>query len=239
MVEIFDDRVEISNPGELLVDEKEFGKKEAISVARNPILFDIFHRLQLIEKVGTGIQRILTAIQSRNLNIEFYFGSFFVITFFRPGLTGVQRDILEPVPDKFTKRPLKRVDGQIEYAGQVPTENRTSTNEKPGKPVKRLIEKGEGQIEYTGQVPVENRTSFKKRMDKLRKILKFCSSPKSLKDIMAHINLKHRETFIHNYLNELLSEEFLAYTVPGKPQSPQQKYIITEKGKNLLKKYQD
>jgi len=83
MVEIFDDRVEISNPGELLVDEKEFGKK-VISVARNPVLFDIFHRLQLIEKVGTGVQRIIEAIQARKLSIEFYFGSFFSITFFRP-----------------------------------------------------------------------------------------------------------------------------------------------------------
>ena len=66
-----------------MVDEKEFGKK-VISVARNPVLFDIFHRLQLIEKVGTGVQRIIEAIQARKLSIEFYFGSFFSITFFRP-----------------------------------------------------------------------------------------------------------------------------------------------------------
>jgi ATP-dependent DNA helicase RecG len=234
MVEIFDDRVEISNPGELLVDEKEFGQK-AISVARNPILFDIFHRLQLIEKVGTGIQRIITAIQARKLSIEFYFGRFFAITFFRPVLTGQQKDILESVPDMLPKIPLKKTEESKAYTGQEAAKNRTRSSQIPDKIAKIPLKKAEEDIVDTGQVPDKNRTSLKQRPDKLRKILKFCSSPKPLKEIMDYMNLKHRETFINNYLKPLLNEELLAFTMPNKPKSRNQKYIITEKGKKKIR----
>jgi len=54
-IDIYPDRLEISNPGKLLFDKSELGK---VSVARNPILFDLAHRLGYIEKVGSGIQRI-------------------------------------------------------------------------------------------------------------------------------------------------------------------------------------
>jgi len=55
LIEIFKDRVEISNPGGLLFDRKDFGKK---SISRNPLLVDLVHRLGLVEKVGSGINRV-------------------------------------------------------------------------------------------------------------------------------------------------------------------------------------
>jgi len=44
VVEAYDGRVEIINPGRLLFDSSKF---EKLNVARNPILFDAFHRLVL------------------------------------------------------------------------------------------------------------------------------------------------------------------------------------------------
>ena len=99
MVEIFDDRVEISNPGELLFEKEKIGKR-TVSVARNPILFDIFSRMQLIEKAGTGIKRILALTDARNINVEFDIDSFFTIIFFRPGLPKEQTDDSGQVPSK-------------------------------------------------------------------------------------------------------------------------------------------
>ncbi|AKB24661.1 ATP-dependent DNA helicase [Methanosarcina sp. MTP4] len=81
MVEIFDNRVEISNPGELLFDKEDLGRR---SVARNPVIFDIFHRLGLIEKVGSGIGRILNQTRERGVEIEFDLNRFFTIIFKRP-----------------------------------------------------------------------------------------------------------------------------------------------------------
>lgn len=57
MVEVFDDRVEISNPGALphSLKEKDFGKR---SVLRNPNIAGMLHRIHYIEKLGTGIRKI-------------------------------------------------------------------------------------------------------------------------------------------------------------------------------------
>jgi ATP-dependent DNA helicase RecG len=100
MVEIFDDRVEISNPGELLFEKEKIGKK-TVSVARNPILFDIFNRMQLIEKVGTGLKRILAFAKTSNINVEFDIDSFFTIVFFRPGYPKEQKDNTGQVSSKY------------------------------------------------------------------------------------------------------------------------------------------
>ena len=58
-VEIFSDRIEIVSPGSLpvglSVDEYESG---SISLVRNRIVADLFRRLNLIEKFGTGVRRI-------------------------------------------------------------------------------------------------------------------------------------------------------------------------------------
>ena len=59
-VSMFDDRIEIVSPGGLTdgISEKEY-LEGRISVLRNPILANVFHRLNLIEKFGTGIKRII------------------------------------------------------------------------------------------------------------------------------------------------------------------------------------
>ena len=55
LVEIFSDRIEISNPGGLLFKESDLGKT---SVSRNPLLVDMVHRLNLVERLGSGIMRV-------------------------------------------------------------------------------------------------------------------------------------------------------------------------------------
>ncbi len=59
-ISMFDDRIEIVSPGGLPdgISEKEY-LEGRISVLRNPILANVFHRLNLIEKFGTGIKRII------------------------------------------------------------------------------------------------------------------------------------------------------------------------------------
>jgi ATP-dependent DNA helicase RecG len=54
MVEIYDDRVEISNPAGLIssITQQEFGTK---SFSMNPLIFGLMQRINLGEKVGSGI----------------------------------------------------------------------------------------------------------------------------------------------------------------------------------------
>ena len=57
MVELFRDRVEITNPGGLVsaIQPEEFGFK---SHSRNPLIFGLFSRMDMVEQVGSGIGRI-------------------------------------------------------------------------------------------------------------------------------------------------------------------------------------
>ena len=50
-------------------------------------------------------------------------------------------------------------------------------------------------------------------------ILEFCKEPKSVKEIMEYIGLKHRPTFMYDYLKSLLKEGKLQMTIPDKPKS--------------------
>jgi ATP-dependent DNA helicase RecG len=64
----------------------------------------------------------------------------------------------------------------------------------------------------------------------------FCKEPRSSKEIMELLELKHWKTFQTNYLNPLLDAEVIQRTIPDKPQSKMQKYRLTEKGWLLLKR---
>jgi ATP-dependent DNA helicase RecG len=57
-VHIFRDRVEIISPGGLPagMTKKDMGRK---SIPRNPLLFGIFFRMDVVEQLGSGIKRIL------------------------------------------------------------------------------------------------------------------------------------------------------------------------------------
>jgi ATP-dependent DNA helicase RecG len=57
MVEIYGDRIEITNPGGLVkgLTPENFGK---VSMLRNPGIANLFQRIDYIEKMGTGIERI-------------------------------------------------------------------------------------------------------------------------------------------------------------------------------------
>ncbi len=84
MVEIYDDRIEISNPGGLPkgLSPEEFGKR---SVLRNPKIAGMLHRADYIEKMGTGVRKMQRLMSEAGLApLEFAFTSFFTVTFRKP-----------------------------------------------------------------------------------------------------------------------------------------------------------
>lgn len=87
MVEIFDDRVEIYNPGGLPkgFPIKEFGR---LSICRNPLIASLLLRCDYIEKMGTGIERIRAAVARQHCPpVEFRFNTMFGLVFPRPTYT--------------------------------------------------------------------------------------------------------------------------------------------------------
>jgi ATP-dependent DNA helicase RecG len=85
----------------------------------------------------------------------------------------------------------------------------------------------------TGQGPDKQRTSFELGPDML-KLLDFCRTGRSVKEMMRFLGLKHRETFLKNYLHPLIQERLILMTIPDKPKSPKQRYVITPAGLKAL-----
>jgi len=108
MIEIFDDRVEISNPGGLTsgLDTKEFGTK---SVVRNPLIASLLNRADYIEQIGTGINRIKNSVKEHDQrNVEFYYNKFFNVTFTRT------KKVTEKVGKSLTKNQRLIIKNMVE-----------------------------------------------------------------------------------------------------------------------------
>ena len=91
-VDIFDDRIEISNPGGLPkgLKSENFGKH---SVARNSTITSLLHRCNYIEKAGTGVQRMRDGMRQFGLlEPNFEFSGFFTIILRRFNLN---KDIMQ------------------------------------------------------------------------------------------------------------------------------------------------
>jgi len=79
--EIYDDRIEICNPGGLPkgLSPESFGKR---SVLRNPRIAGMLNRADYIEKMGTGVRKMQRLMSEAGLApLEFTFTSFFTVTF--------------------------------------------------------------------------------------------------------------------------------------------------------------
>ena len=56
----------------------------------------------------------------------------------------------------------------------------------------------------------------------------------SVKEIMALMDLKDRESFMNTYLNPAMETNLIQPLYPEQPRHPKQKYHLTENGKKLL-----
>ncbi|MDP1694803.1 MAG: ATP-binding protein [Candidatus Woesearchaeota archaeon] len=83
MVEVYDDRISIVNPGGLAkgLSKKTLG---TLSIRRNPIIADLFFRMGKMERMGTGIKRMKEAMKKEKLpSPQIEVDTFFKITFLR------------------------------------------------------------------------------------------------------------------------------------------------------------
>lgn len=82
-IELFEDRVEISNPGGLTsaIAPSEFGTK---SHSRNPLIFGLFVRIDMVEQVGSGVGRMKDVLKEAKLPApEFKMDGMFTVVFHR------------------------------------------------------------------------------------------------------------------------------------------------------------
>ena len=104
MVEMFDNRIEISNFGGLPkgLKPEDFGKK---SILRNPNIADLLHRIKYVEKMGTGINKIKRLLKNAGLpKPKFEFTSFFTVIFRR-----TKKDIAVKTVEKTVEKILSLI----------------------------------------------------------------------------------------------------------------------------------
>ena len=108
-VELYDDRLEISNPGGLLpVVAKAFGHK---SLSRNPKIFELFTRMDLVEKVGSGIPRMADEMREAHLPAPEYKtdGFFTTILYKAPAASPESGESKEKNQEKSKEKTIDKV----------------------------------------------------------------------------------------------------------------------------------
>lgn len=65
------------------------------------------------------------------------------------------------------------------------------------------------------------------------RIVGYADVPRSLADLMAHAGYRQRPHFVATHLEPLLSGGVLRLTIPDKPRSSRQRYVLTEAGVQL------
>ena len=73
----------------------------------------------------------------------------------------------------------------------------------------------------------------------LEEILNLCREPEKLVVICGAIGFTNRTKFRENYIVPLIKKGYLEMTTPDKPQSSNQRYRLTGKGRALLLKYDE
>ncbi|MCI1647511.1 MAG: Fic family protein [Bacteroides sp.] len=88
------------------------------------------------------------------------------------------------------------------------------------------------------QVPNKYRTSTEQAPDRFHsdnanilKVIKIIGKQElSVKEMLEKIGMKHRPTFLENYLNPAFTNGYITLLFPNSPKHPRQKYLLTVKG---------
>lgn len=184
-VAIYDDKLEIQNPGIMLPGMSIEQFKAGVSRIRNPVIARTFGELQLIEEWGSGYKRIKEACESGGYPVPTWeeFGSALRVTFY-------------PYPS----------------AGLV-SELSAETGTKLAPSRHQAIDLDKDSI----------------------KLLAFCREDRPLQAMLEHMHWLDKTKFRRRFVAPLIKQGFLKMTVPEKPNSPNQRYVITEAGITLLR----
>ena len=104
---------------------------------------------------------------------------------------------------------------------------------------RKIIKSEQATGQVTGQVTGQATGQATGQTDYVIRIVQVIKNEQTRAEIMDALRLKHRETFIENYLNPAIEKGIVEMTLPDTPTSPHQKYRLTEKGKILQKQFKN
>ena len=91
-IRVFPDRVEIANPAKIPPGTR-LSELEGVSIRRNELIADMFFRLHVVERAGTGMGKMRSLMRSMGLGApRIRLGLFYRIAFMRPGKRDTAKD---------------------------------------------------------------------------------------------------------------------------------------------------
>ena len=207
---VFKDRIEVVSPGGLPagMEEADLGAK---SVPRNPLLFSMLYRMDVVENIGSGIRRIRELCREHEVAEPVIdVSEHWVTTTFK-----------RPVVEFEIKSETSQVRDTPRTTAQVLDTDRTSTPKVISDSTLQRIAANLEDLttQVTAQVTAQ--------------VVWHCRVPRTARELMTLLGLKHPKTFRTNYLQPLLNAEWLEMTIPDKPRSGKQQYRLTDKGQAL------
>jgi len=186
-VAIYDDKLEIQNPGIMPPGMSIDQFKAGVSRIRNPVIARVFGELDLIEEWGSGYKRIKEACQKDGYPEPIWeeYGTVMRVTFYPHSETS-QLDSKAP---RHQGAKLK-----LRHQG-------TETEE-----YKNVIQQ----------------------------ICIFCKEPRLMSEILNFLDRTDRTKFRKRYIYPMIQDGLLELTIPNKPKSSNQRYLITEIGKKMI-----
>ncbi len=217
MIEMFDDRVEISNPGGLLpIVAKNFGHK---SMTRNPLIFGDYYEQGASIMIEMFDDRVeisnpggLLPIVAKNFGHKsmtrnpLIFGLFTRMHLVERVASGIPR-MQEAMREANLPEPEFHTEGMFTavFKRGISIKNEIINVPSLSQECPKL------DIRYTSIA---------------EQIISYCSEPHSIQEIMKLVGQTNRSRFKKNIINPLLEVGILSMTIPNKPNSPLQQYII-------------
>lgn len=212
-IDIYDDRMEITSPGGMPSGDyvQNLDWADVASVRRNPVIADLFQRLDLMERRGSGFKKILGAYafesEKRNATI-------------RPEFRSIRSAFFAVLPNLNYGRAIDQVAGQVTYqvTGQV---------------TGHVIDQVAGHVDEGSILTLQEvANNIPSNAARLVRILK---SEMDIHQIMVKIRLSSRAHLRKSALYPAIEMGLVEMTQPNSPRSPTQKYRLTEKGKAIVK----
>ena len=215
-IAIYDDRIEIENPGIFPPQITLVNIKEPHgSYPYNPLIADVLYKTSYLESWGSGVKRILEACRKQNVpDPEWSMsGGFVTVTFRRNNQIDVRKD-----------------------SGTVTENSETGQeNSKIGHESQEIRQENAKARQEIGQLTRQERKKEDKKKIRILILLShFSDDSLSMSDLMKEMGKINRDSFMQNYIHPAMEQGLIAQTHPDTVRHRNQKYYLTEKGKVVL-----
>ncbi len=207
-VHVFRDRVEVVSPGGLPegMTETDLGTK---SVPRNPLLYGMLARMDMVGGIGSGVRRMGSlcreyGVEEPRIEVS---GNRVTTTFKRPPAIQVEPPAIHDDEQPHMQVGQRR--GPPAYAPEAVPKRRSSYRKNI-----RAIQASACTIQ-------------------VRELVRVLDRDRSRVEILESLGLRNRSNLVANYLRPALDAGLIGMTIPDRPTSGKQKYRLTARGRHL------